>query len=90
MTQQAHARDTTLNQAFTDIDALMDHAKPLVELARRFAAEQDKCSDENAKLAFNDLLMNMGIISPVTKYVSDRVRVADCDDDAALLMHGGS
>jgi hypothetical protein len=68
MSQQAKERDTTINQAFTDIDALMDNAKPLVELAKRFALEQDKCSDEKTKVALNDLLINMGIMSPVTKY----------------------
>ena len=65
----ARRTDATLDAAFTDLSALMLHAKDIVTLAQRFtrtlAASSTQSTEEEAALA--SLLTTMGLPNPITK-----------------------
>ena len=65
----ARRTDATLDAAFTDLSALMAHAKDIVTLAQRFArtlaASTTHSTEEEAALA--SLLTTMGLPNPITK-----------------------
>jgi ESCRT-II complex subunit VPS36 len=63
---KARETDKTIQQAFTDINALMEKAKDLVLLAEKFATQQSKES-KNEDTELRSVLISMGISSPVTK-----------------------
>jgi len=66
--EKAQKTDKTLEVAFKDLDALMDNAKNIVVLATKFRNSQE-AKDQNDKDAsvFNSMLLDLGIVSPVTK-----------------------
>ena len=65
----ARRTDATLDAAFTDLTALMAHAKDIVTLAQRFtrtlATSANHSTEEEAALA--SLLTTMGLPNPITK-----------------------
>lgn len=57
-----------LNEAFQDLDSLMEKAKEMVHLAEKFSEKMKSKQKESAEDAeFKDWLITMGIASPVTK-----------------------
>lgn len=59
-----------LNEAFQDLDSLMEKAKEMVHLAEKFSEKMKSKQKESAEDAeFKDWLITMGIASPVTKWV---------------------
>jgi len=62
--------DQTLQQAFTDLTALMEKAKDLVGIAEKLSQQQNKDSSEEGNQEDSELrsmLISIGISSPVTK-----------------------
>eukprot|EP01116_Phalansterium_solitarium_P004129 TRINITY_DN15018_c0_g1_i1.p1 TRINITY_DN15018_c0_g1~~TRINITY_DN15018_c0_g1_i1.p1 ORF type:complete len:416 (-),score=97.31 TRINITY_DN15018_c0_g1_i1:365-1558(-) len=60
--------DTELQQAFSDLSALIDNAKGMVALAERFVAKQQKqASSQEEDNDFRSMMISMGIAMPVTK-----------------------
>ena len=87
---QAQKRDESLTEAFTDLKALMENAKPMVEMAQRIAR-----SDSAAEGGFDQYLMSVGLQSPVTKASSgtafhQQLARQLCDFlERPLAQHGG-
>jgi len=66
MDNRTKITDETLNQAFSDLKALMENAKAMVELAQQMGDVQNKLSStETSQL--RDYMLSMGIPSPVTR-----------------------
>jgi len=64
--KKAKDTDQTLQQAFSDISALMDKAKDMVAIAEKIATTASKENkEEDSEL--RSVLLSMGISSPVTK-----------------------
>ncbi len=60
--------EKSLKEAFSDLASLMDKAKEMVELAEKFGEKVKKLESSNEETAeFQDLLINLGISSPVSK-----------------------
>lgn len=80
----------SLNQAFTDLDALMAKAADMVHLAETLATKvssnTNKSADEVA--AFQQYTMSLGIANPVTKWVSIDANVVKCYL-LTMQRHGG-
>jgi hypothetical protein len=76
--QRERAIDIALEQAFSDLDALMQHAATVVQLANKMAAAQgnaaaaggSKDADASRSSEFNNILLDMGIQNPVTKQMA--------------------
>lgn len=58
--------DSVLQQAFTDLNSLMEKAKDMVALSERLTLQLQKESGD-ATDEFKSMLISMGISSPVTK-----------------------
>jgi ESCRT-II complex subunit VPS36 len=68
---KAKETDQALQQAFSDLTALMDKAKDLVVIAEKLSQQQAKektpdSQEEDSEL--KSMLVSIGISSPVTKY----------------------
>ena len=62
----------TLQQAFSDVNALKEKAKDIVNIAEKINAKlQQEKSGENSQeeSELRSMLISIGIASPVTKYV---------------------
>ena len=64
---QARQRDESLTQAFSDLKALMDNAKQMVEIAQRLARSEDASASAPDGAVVDQYLMSVGLQSPVTK-----------------------
>lgn len=67
---KAKETDQTLQQAFTDLGALMDKAKDVVGIAEKLAQLSKEKKEEEGQEEDNELrsmLISIGIASPVTK-----------------------
>lgn len=58
--------DSVLQQAFSDLNSLMEKARDMVALSERLTLQLQKESGE-ASDEFKSMLISMGISSPVTK-----------------------
>ncbi|EDO27475.1 predicted protein, partial [Nematostella vectensis] len=68
--QQSKQTDDNINKAFKDLDALMEKAKEMVEIADKVASklEEKKGSiTEDETVMFKSYLLSMGIDNPVTR-----------------------
>ncbi|XP_046852234.1 vacuolar protein-sorting-associated protein 36-like isoform X2 [Xenia sp. Carnegie-2017] len=68
--EKSRATDTAINQAFKDLDALMEKAKEMVALADRFASkieERKGTLTEDETILFKSYLLSVGISNPVTR-----------------------
>lgn len=64
--------EKSLKEAFSDLQSLMDKAKEMVELSEKFGEKMKKLDassgyDNEENSQYQDLLMNLGIASPVSK-----------------------
>lgn len=60
--------DKSIDLAFKDLDALMENARNIVGLAEKFRHSQEaKAQDDKDQSEFNTMLLDLGIVSPVTK-----------------------
>ena len=70
MAMKAKQTDTEISKAFQDLDALMEMAKPMVNLAntisRKIREKQGDVSDDET-VRFKSYLMSLGISDPVTR-----------------------
>eukprot|EP00808_Paulinella_micropora_P011605 g78995.t1 len=62
----------TSSEAFKDLESLMEHAQKVVKLAARYANEQEQAKkkgqeEKGKEESYQNLLLEMGIPSPVTK-----------------------
>eukprot|EP00761_Pharyngomonas_kirbyi_P005820 gb/GECH01005826.1/.p1 GENE.gb/GECH01005826.1/~~gb/GECH01005826.1/.p1 ORF type:complete len:402 (+),score=111.59 gb/GECH01005826.1/:1-1206(+) len=73
--EEDNQQQKALAEAFQDMSSLMDNARELVSMAEKFA-EKEKSRNKSGETSkeekkdeedFDDLVMNMGIVSPVTK-----------------------
>jgi ESCRT-II complex subunit VPS36 len=63
--------EKNLKEAFSDLSSLMDKAKEMVELAEKFGEKVKKLESSGEETSqFQDLLINLGISSPVSKQLS--------------------
>ncbi|XP_057314779.1 vacuolar protein-sorting-associated protein 36-like [Hydractinia symbiolongicarpus] len=70
MQEKYKKTDESINQAFKDLDALIDKAKDMVVLAEKFSSKlQDKkiSITDDETVAFKSYLLSMGIDNPVTR-----------------------
>ncbi|KAF2074056.1 hypothetical protein CYY_004625 [Polysphondylium violaceum] len=72
MNKKTQETDKLLNEAFTDLSALMDKAKDMVTLSQKLKLtlekkDQEKSSSTSEEEEFRTFLLEMGIESPVTK-----------------------
>ena len=58
--------DKTLQQAFSDVNALMAKAKDMVTIAEKLTGQANKEKEDSE---VRNMLVSLGIASPVTKYV---------------------
>ncbi len=70
MAAKARNTDVQISQAFQDLDALMEMAKPMVKLAsnlsKKIREKQGDVSDDET-VQFKSYLMSLGISDPVTR-----------------------
>ncbi|KAK3699936.1 hypothetical protein QZH41_016599 [Actinostola sp. cb2023] len=68
--QQSQKRDSAINMAFKDLDALMEKAKEMVAIADKVAStlkEKKGSITEDETIMFKSYLLSMGIDNPVTR-----------------------
>lgn len=73
MAAKARHTDVQISQAFQDLDALMEMAKPMVTLANNLSKKiKDKQGDvsDDETVQFKSYLMSLGISDPVTRETS--------------------
>ncbi|KJE94748.1 vacuolar protein-sorting-associated protein 36 [Capsaspora owczarzaki ATCC 30864] len=70
MEQDSKQAEASINDAFQDLNALMDKAKAMVSIAERFTAKIAKSSNDVSDAdsqKFQEYLLSLGIASPVTR-----------------------
>lgn len=70
MQEKYERTDESINQAFRDLDALIEKAKDMVALAEKFSnklKDKDVSVTDDETVAFKSYLLSMGIDNPVTR-----------------------